>query len=384
MKINKVKFVGTALAICCSAALIGSITNTIAWYQFSTRASAVYLGASTGKNSKLRLRIKGTDKWITDLTYRDVNDYLASVNKGLKITPITSGFMGADDPIKIDENGQMVFYQNPEVETLERVAYDSPSWRRANELMYVSLPLEISYTEEDDGGDHYLEKEVYISNLTIQDDYRNKTGNNDKKDLSKAVRVHISSYQSNNQLNTSFNRLISKNGGTILTEGYWDGDGDGDFDEYIEGHGGPIYEGFNNEETEKNYVVYGEGLQTSYSNQYDIRDGSYKTLDGQTVNEKIYPAVVKSLNDTSVLDEDSFEYTKEGSEEKTSKCIGKTVAFEGEQNESYLNVIMTIWVEGWEPLPSSSNNNDESSIWNASDYIGSMFDVGIEFAVQTE
>ena len=47
---------------------------------------------------------------------------------------------------------------------------------------------------------------------------------------------------------------------------------------------------------------------------------------------------------------------------------------------------MTIWVEGWEPLPAPTTDDPEakSPIWNASDYIGSMFDVGIEFAVPTE
>ena len=55
-------------------------------------------------------------------------------------------------------------------------------------------------------------------------------------------------------------------------------------------------------------------------------------------------------------------------------------------NEAYLNVVMTIWIEGWEPLPSptTSDPNAKSPIWNPSDYIGSMFDVGITFAVQTE
>ena len=95
MKFNKTRFVVTTLAICSAGALLGSISSTIAWYQFSTRVSAVFLGASTGEQSNLRLRIKGTDNWNNDLTYHDVNDYLASVDKGQQITPITSGFMDA-------------------------------------------------------------------------------------------------------------------------------------------------------------------------------------------------------------------------------------------------------------------------------------------------
>ena len=384
MKFNKTRFVVTTLAICSAGALLGSISSTIAWYQFSTRVSAVFLGASTGEQSNLRLRIKGTENWTTDLTYHDVNDYLASIHKGQKITPITSGFMDADSAIKKDDSGEMVFYQNPTEEDVERVDYTSPSWRRAEDSMYVSIPLELSYSQKTEEGDKFLEKDVYISNLLIQEDYKN--GNNAKKDLSESIRVHISAYQSNDQQNTELNRLISKNGGTILTEGHLDIGGDGDLDEYIEGHHGPDY-GFVDEDTiERYYVTYGEGVQTAYSNQYDIQNNSYNTLDGQTVNEKVYPAVVKSINESNVLDKEDFEYQKEGETTKTSKCIGKTVAFEGEQNEAYLNVVMTIWVEGWQPFPSPTNTDPDakSPIWNASDYIGSMFDVGIEFAVQQE
>ena len=384
MKFNKTRFVVTTLAICSAGALLGSISSTIAWYQFSTRVSAVFLGASTGEQSNLRLRIKGTENWTTDLTYHDVNDYLASIHKGQKITPITSGFMDADSAIKKDDSGEMVFYQNPTEEDVERVDYTSPSWRRAEDSMYVSIPLELSYSQKTEEGDKFLEKDVYISNLLIQEDYKNR--NNAKKDLSESIRVHISAYQSNDQQNTELNRLISKNGGTILTEGHLDIGGDGDLDEYIEGHHGPDY-GFVDEDTiERYYVTYGEGVQTAYSNQYDIQNNSYNTLDGQTVNEKVYPAVVKSINESNVLDKEDFEYQKEGETTKTSKCIGKTVAFEGEQNEAYLNVVTTIWVEGWQPFPSPTNTDPDakSPIWNASDYIGSMFDVGIEFAVQQE
>ena len=383
MKFNKTNFVVAALSMCCGAALIGSISSTIAWYQFTTRVTAVLVGASTGEKSNLKIRIKGANAWNTDLTFRDIDEYLASVNKGQKVTPITSGPMNADDSLQRDENNQPVFYQNPSEEDVERVPYTSPSWRKADDSMFVSIPLELSYIQKAEGKEQFLEKEVYISNLLIQEDYKNR--NNAKKDLSEAIRVHIYSYQTNDQQNTELNRLISKNGGTVLTEGHLDVGGDGNLDEYVEGNHGPDY-GFEDENTiERYYVTYGEGAQTSYSNQLNISENSYKTIDGQTVNEKVYPSVVKSIDNTNVLDENDFEYQKEGETAKTSKCIGKTVAFEGEQNEAYLNVVMTIWVEGWQPFPSptTADPNAKSPIWNASDYIGSMFDVGIEFAVQS-
>lgn len=392
MPINKTKFIVAALITCSVAALAGSISSTIAWYQYSTRVTAVYLGASAGTEGNLKIRIKGTDNWITDLTYRDVADYLAEQNKGQLIEPITSGPMNADDPIKTNDNGEMVFYQNPDGGVpIERVGYDNLSWKVASDSMYVSIPLELSFGINNNEGHAFLEKDVYISDLLIQGDWKNNADEENKKeDLSGAVRVHISSYQSNDQSqnhsNTAINRLISKDGGTILTEGYMDLDGDGDLDEYISGSSGANYHFGDEDEINHHYTAYGEGTQTSYCNKSNVQNGSYETLQGDVINEKIYPTTVETIEDTVILKEESFEYTKEGDENPTSKCIGKTVAFDDMANEAYLNVVMTIWIEGWEPLPSPTTDNPDakSPIWNPSDYIGSMFDVGITFAVQTE
>ena len=388
MKINKIKFIVATLITCSTAALLGSVTNTIAWYQYSTRVSAVYLGASAGAKGNLRIRIKGTDTWLNDLTHVDVANYLSEQHIGQKITPITSGPMNADDAIKTNDNGEMVFYQNPDGGIpAERVGYDNLTWKAADNSMYASIPLELRFESEKDDTT-FLEKDVYISDLIIQGDWRNNQKN--KEDLSSSVRVQLSSYQSNDQSQghsaTAINRLISKDGGTVLTEGYLDLDGDGDLDEYISGPSGANY-GFGNEDqVVRHYTAYGEGTQTSYCNKSIIQNGSYKTLQGETVNEKIYPTLVESVENTNILVEESFEYTKEGEQTPTSKCIGKTVAFDDMTNEAYLNVVMTIWIEGWEPLPSptSSDPDAKSPIWNPSDYIGSMFNVGITFAVQTE
>ena len=389
MKINKTRFVVAALVICSTGALAGSISSTIAWYQYSTRISAVYLGASAGANGNLKVRIKGTDKWLADIGHKDVADYLKSVEIGQEITPVTSGDMSADDPLIKDNQGNPVFYFNPNETTVERVRYDATSWKQAEKSMYVVLPLEICYMVKNDSGNSFQEKDVYISNLLIQEDYKNKANENHiLKDLSASVRVHLSSYQSNdlseNHIDTACNRLISKNGGSILTEGYLDMDGDGRIDEYVVGNEGPDYQFDPN--AERHYITYGENHQTSYSNKYNVQDGSYQTLDGQTINEKVYPMVVETQGASNVLVENNLNFVKEGDSEPTSKSIGKTVAFDNMENEAYLNVIMTIWVEGWEPLPSPTTEDPDakSCIWSVSDYVGSMFDVGIEFAVQSE
>ena len=61
-----------------------------------------------------------------------------------------------------------------------------------------------------------------------------------------------------------------------------------------------------------------------------------------------------------------------------SKAIGSTIESETE----FLNVEITIWVEGWQTFENA--NHEHVSIWDTADYIGSHFDVGFEFAVDTD
>ena len=64
----------------------------------------------------------------------------------------------------------------------------------------------------------------------------------------------------------------------------------------------------------------------------------------------------------------------------TGKSLGKTVATRADNSEpqKYLNVEVTIWVEGWQKF---ARNDHFTSMWDR-DLVGSYFDVGMQFAVQ--
>lgn len=401
MKKGIQKIVVPTLAICLGAALAGSISGTVAWYQYSTRASVAYLGTTAGTAGNLKLRIEGTDGWLNALSKDDIATYLANNSLGQDIIPITAGNMNEDAALKKIETGAEAglpkFFKNPVRAFQDEVPYSSDTWLKADKTMYVSIPLEIAFIEYDgvkvnNEDKAYLEKDVYLSDLLIQEDYQNASDQeNVKEDLSSAIRVHISSYRddddSQGHANSTINKLISKNGGSILTKGYLDLDGDNIIDSNKTGDAGAAY-GFG-ANIEENNIVYGEGIQTAYSAKKDIADGSYKELDNSVVNEKVYPAVVGSVNNSLVLDEDNMEFTKEGAAEATSKSIGKTIGYEkGAANfeTEFLHVTLTIWLEGWQTLsaPTPANPNAVSPIWDATSYIGSMFDVGITFATQAK
>ena len=57
-----------------------------------------------------------------------------------------------------------------------------------------------------------------------------------------------------------------------------------------------------------------------------------------------------------------------------SKALGSTVA----ADDDFLNVDVTIWIEGWQTFKNAEDKN--VSMWDF-DFIGSKFDVGFEFAV---
>ena len=316
MKKNRI--IVPALSLLIGVTLAGSISGTIAWYQYSTRANAAYVGVSSGTTGNLQLRLNGGE-WLTRLTKNDVASYLNSANIGNDIKPITSGNMDKNDAVPAN------FYRNPIAGKGEYA-----KWEKADQSNYIVLPLELRFVEKNEN----IAKDVYLSDLYIASDANNAA---DKKDLSDAIRFHVSSNDGTNQIN----RLISKQGGSVATNGKLDLDGDGNLDQAYTGN----KYGFG-DDNELVDVIYGEGNQVSYA--ADVDNG-----------------LIVGTNDEN-LDLDKLEL------DGASKSIGKTVA----SDSNYLKVNITIWVEGWQEFAGSS-------IWDK-DYIDSMFDVGFEFATDID
>lgn len=101
MKLNK-KLIIPAFALLAGASLVGSVSGTIAWYQYSTRVNASYIGSSAGTIGNLQIRINdGTDRdWGTRVSTDDVLNYLSLNNFGQEVEPVTSGNLGKNDSLK--------------------------------------------------------------------------------------------------------------------------------------------------------------------------------------------------------------------------------------------------------------------------------------------
>ena len=331
----KKKIIVSALVLISGFSLAGSITSTIAWYQYSTRANAALVGVSGGVKGNLMMRFKKDGQaddagWTNKILKEDMATYLASVNSGTDIVPVTSGNLAKDGALPD------FLYCNPVY-----LHASQTSWKQATKANYVSIPLEIKFVEKDSTGtEKNLAKDVYLSDLYLEKDASSVTDG----DISSALRLHVASFSQLTPASKTFH-LVSKNGGTTDTCGALDLDGDGN-DDVIYQQNGDKY----------GFTSGGETTTVSYGGTGSAQVSYSATVDAPS--EGISPV----LADLGAGKKDS------------SKLLGTTLT--DENAGKYLEVDFTIWVEGWAKLP---EGNNAKAIWDIEEFGKSKFDVGFEF-----
>lgn len=313
----KKKIIVPALALLAGVSLAGSITSTVAWYQYSTRTTAAYVGVSGGTSENLQMRFNIENQaadagWTSRITIEQMSAYLATTDYGDDMNPITTCGTARDAAIGS-------FYGNP------KAGFADPAkWKAATKADYVVIPLQLRYVERDGTNESFAAKDVYLTDLHIDKHVSLK------EDISDAIRVHFSGIQDDAAANTAKHGLFSKKGESIDTHGQLDLDSEpgNDYtyaqDKY----------GFKSDN--KVYIDYGSGIQGAFAS----------------------TAVPYLLGSTSDVD-------------------GK-----------YLNVNVTIWVEGWQKLPQAEDQNgdptDYEAVWDLAKYLASDFEVGFELGTDVE
>ena len=171
---NKISI--SALSIVTTASIVGAITGTVAWFQYSTRAQAAFTGTTVHCSENLRISIDGND-WKTELNSSETQQYL--LNNGREDTalrPVTTGEHKKDEKI----NG---FKRNPiyQFNAME-------NWIEADESDYVTFPLRLKVVDVNGKqGEYLLAKKIYLSDLTIVTSSNNPEI---KYDITDALRVH--------------------------------------------------------------------------------------------------------------------------------------------------------------------------------------------------
>lgn len=325
---NKIIIPAAMLAV--GVALVGSVSSTLAWYQYSTKAQAAFIGTSVGESENLEIKTADLDGnsqpiWKSSLSSADVNKLIANYNS-LNIIPITPAVTEqAPDFAQTSALLNSGFYSG--IET--GVAGYGTNPRKANANNYVQFKLNVRY-KKTSNSDTYAEKLLKLIDLTIVDNAGPKANPSDTEgtqlDLYKAVRVHISAGTNYSLFARDSLTAIDSSDANNATRATVRTDTFGNLDTNNSGENDKAlaYEW----ETNNNYVMYGfNGQQTAYNAAYG------------------------SLNTT----------------------IGTIPADE----EDGLELTVTLWLEGWQKLSSGTAN--DSAMWDPAVYVNKQFKVGFRF-----
>ena len=175
MKTNsKKKIVVSALAIAMGAALVGSISGSVAWYQYSTRASALIAGTSAGTQRNLLVKniTTGATLGTTYSNHIDLEDAddLPSY-RPVSVVQGTSALSFVEHPVYKQAVSSPVTDNDIEVDGVTTWAY------KEYKLAFQCVDYNNASTAS------YKAKKVYLSHFAIV-----KTGTND---VAPAVRVQI-------------------------------------------------------------------------------------------------------------------------------------------------------------------------------------------------
>lgn len=338
MKVNKKNIIIPALMLSVGLGVVGSITGTVAWYQYSSRVSVALLGTSVGGNNKSTEVKVNNGEWKTD--YK-IADLATALNGNTGLAPVTSGRMAKDGALpSIVENAgtenevtKTVLHKNPSYQNFKMA-----DWKVAEAgTDYVQYTLSVRAKNIDNSS--YVDKDVYLSKVEINDVTTTK-------DLAKAVRIHIS--------NGTSHVLLAKSADTadISTDVYG-------------------YLDLNNDSANDDAKVFewNSGVANYYGNYTDY-DNNTETPDGvDTANEKqtsysiANPAIVKNPDTASTATEIAALHS-----------FGKTGT-----TENGLQLTVTVWLEGWQKLGPTAT---ASAMWNTTTYIGEQLQIGLQFAVR--
>lgn len=195
MKINKTKILVPALVISAGVALVGSISGTAAWFQYSTKvtASTIQMSASEQRNLKIKV---GTGDYKYDLISSDLDKRAADFNK--KLYPVSMSNTTASDALDTSKFSGQPFYGQ----------VDPTKWSSTeNKFLQFTLSFQAEVNGQPKG-----DLKLYITDLVLD--------NVGDKDIKNALRVHIAPSE-------SANHYVSLKGETINTFGNLDLNGDG-------------------------------------------------------------------------------------------------------------------------------------------------------------
>ena len=227
----------TSLTALIGVSLVGTITSTLAWYQYATSAQVAYTGTTSHCTKMLKISSDNGDTWGNDIVLSDTN-----------FAPITTGEQAKNEALPTN------FYAQPDK---KQGAYSSWSLATADDYAKYDILVKVNDVSETSP---QLQNDVYITDVTIVDAATNL-------DLSEAIRVHIATTYGSNQ-HKYF--LFAKSVTSTAVGGYLDVDCDGKYDTY----------GYDWDDSK---VIYGDATDDGHGNLTPALQTSYKSTDSSVV-----------------------------------------------------------------------------------------------------
>ena len=433
MKLRNIsKIIIPSFALLIGGSLVATLTSTLAWFQYATRARVAYVDAVSHCSKLLKISIDGGAHWGNDY----YSDDMAARIAGNHLVPITTG-------PQLKDNGLTYYDKDLGNEQIKKCVkfYNQPDFGRGGDYSHWIVAKDNSYAQftilvkvnDVDGSSTPLVNDVYLTKLIIQDDPTNGT----TEDLSNAIRVHLSVTDASETPVTK-NFLFAKGRGltpaddiTTIVGGCLDLNNDGAYDRDFENFG--------------TYAV-GEVIVDDLGNYYQcIRavgtPSKYIDCTGEEPHWKAISPVNFSeeehyvLNDVVLYNDTMYRCNKEDgigpcafvpqywtlSEPIPFYCMygvkdGVQTAYSnenpnlivedpdnpventnpvslGKTGTANMRIVVTTWVEGWSELeyglPGNAHQEGGASrdantpVWDPVQYINKKFNVGIRLGVKS-
>lgn len=367
MKLSNKKIIVSTLALAMGAALAGSISGSVAWYQYSTRAAAQVNGVSAGVTGDLAVSIDGGTNYLRK-----------AVSDSEKYVPISAS----------EDTGVWSYYKHPVYQHEELPALANPLADPGlghGEVYVKDYTLKFRFLEDNDGaanaqtnaGDAVTTQDVFLTHFAIEGKF------------APAVRVELITASEHYMLsaNSAGQNVITKgeldlNNDTRDDTDYWDcldtekvaavagsalangAAGAADTKYYTkEASTGAGY----HDDGTSHYVLAGEGTSfvADAADTYfpltteGVDGGDVITYVNKTTDGEEYDTVAWNDGNGIVASDTSDAYN----------IVGEVMAT---TNPASSSLTVRVWLEGWTEI-------DGETMWDA-DLLNQPFNINMQFA----
>ena len=373
-KFKPAKLLFGFLGLATFASLVGSVSASLAWYAYSTRATLSYTGTSVERTAQLQIGVCSpvritsyTDNEMQEVTYNGDSNYyyFAPIGSGLTSSILSkyllkngyaTNYLRACTSGSYNQGGSFSLKQSPTIGSRQNGSECEKSDYAHFQFVFRVAKSAFSTSTDYVSGQH----------LWLTDAKARASANGDSK-VFKALRIYVDRDDSYNY-DYIFNPSAVATGGTKVgglldlgSDGYYDYDNNGEiiYGEYT-ADSGKSESGYSGADSLVDINGSGATTEDTFTAKHAQAVRYYNNLNGCGIKTADY----KSINDIA-----PYKNPDTGELENASESDPTSICKTGGESAHYLaRVNMTIYLEGW----------DFSVVDSEIDH---MFDLGLTFEI---